>query len=396
MTSVQDVVTSFTSVWRYPYTKRRSLAMDNLTQLYVEITTRCNLSCEMCVQRVWEDPATTMSLSTFANLMEDIAAYTPVPTIHFGGYGEPLVHPDILEMIRLAKQVGASVAMTTNGMLLSQDIADALFELQLDTLNVSVDGVSPDSYSSIRVRGDLDRVIQNLRYLHQLKVRHAGRHAKPKFALAFVAMKSNIHELPELARLASYVGAWDVKVSNVVPHTPEMEEEILYKEALRAAAYRESPWAVNMSLPRMDMNRATMGPLETVYDSRLSLSVMGTSLSNRSNYCRFAQEGFAAVRADGEVTPCLSLLHTHPEYIHGRRKVVQHHSFGNIEETDFNDIWTSRAFTEFRQQVRDFNFSPCTTCGGCERFPQNVEDCMENSFPTCGGCLWAQGIIECP
>lgn len=371
-------------------------AVDTVTKLYVEITSHCNLSCEMCVQRVWQEHPNAMPLETFAELMQQVRALPAPPTIHLGGYGEPMVHPDFLEIVRLAKDTGAVVEMTTNGMMLTRERAQVLLDLELDKLVVSVDGLTPDSYSDVRVNGDLNRVIQNLRYLHQLRIRKYGRHGKPHFAIAFVAMKSNIDELPELARLASYIGAWEIKVSNVVPHTPEMEDEILYEQSLRSAAFRKSRWAVNMNLPRMDLNADTTPALQEVYDARVSLDWMGASLSDRTNYCRFAQEGMLAVRADGEVSPCLSLLHTHPEYIHGRRRVVEHQTYGNINDSTVSDIWQRTDYAQFRQQVRDFNFSPCTTCGGCERFPRNQEDCTEHNFPTCGGCLWAQGIIECP
>jgi len=370
--------------------------MDRLTKLYVEITTFCNLSCEMCVQRVWDERPGAMSVETFAALMEQVRDLPEPPVIHLGGYGEPMVHPDFIEIVRLAKATGAQVDVTTNGMMLTPERSQALIALDLDKLVVSVDGLTPDSYSDVRVNGDLNRVIRNLRYLHQLRIRKSGRHGKPLFAIAFVAMKSNIHELPELSRLASYIGAWEIKVSNVVPHTREMEAEILYEQALRAATFRQSRWAINMSLPRMDFSLDTVGPLQDVYNSRVSVDLMGTSLSERTGYCRFAQEGFAAVRADGEVSPCLSLLHTHSEYIHGWRRDVLHHGFGNIRTRPLADIWADAAYVDFREQVRRFEFSPCTTCGGCERFPLNVEDCTEHNFPTCGGCLWAQGIVECP
>ena len=131
------------------------------------------------------------------------------------------------------------------------------------------------------------------------------------------------------------------------------------------------------------------------FSSTASLSLLGASLSARNDYCTFAQEGYAAVRWDGEVSPCLSLLHDHPEYIRGRRKDVTHHSFGNVKSAPLAEIWRSPAFAEFRSRLRGFGFSPCTTCGGCERFPANYEDCTGNGFPTCGGCLWAQGFVQC-
>jgi len=59
-------------------------------------------------------------------------------------------------------------------------------------------------------------------------------------------------------------------------------------------------------------------------------------------------------------------------------------------------LWESDSFATFRAARRQFAFSPCSTCGGCERFAANFIDCAGNAFPTCGGCLWAQGFVQCP
>lgn len=66
-----------------------------------------------------------------------------------------------------------------------------------------------------------------------------------------------------------------------------------------------------------------------------------------------------------------------------------------IGEMPLGEIWEGQPFSDFRQRLRDFHFSPCTTCGGCERFPANYVDCIGNTFPTCDGCLWAQGFVQC-
>lgn len=80
----------------------------------------------------------------------------------------------------------------------------------------------------------------------------------------------------------------------------------------------------------------------------------------------------------------------------GRRKDITHYTFGNIEATPLDELWETPQFAAFRARLREFPFSPCTTCGGCERFPRNFEDCVGNTFPICGGCLWAQGFVQCP
>jgi MoaA/NifB/PqqE/SkfB family radical SAM enzyme len=370
--------------------------MDPLNKLYVELTSRCNLDCQMCVQRVWNAPKNDMEFATFNRLMDNLADFPESPIVHLGGYGEPMFHPDFLECVRIAKATGGRVEVTTNGTLLTAEVAGALLDLGLDRLVVSIDGATPESYQNIRVNGNLQQVIANLRELHRQRLRRGHRHSKPRVEISFVAMKRNVADLPELPRLATRIGAWNVNVTNVIPHTPQMEQEILYERALTDCVYRATPWVVDVSLPKFDLDTHTLLPLDRLWSSRSSVTLLNTSLSARNDYCQFVQEGYAAVRWDGQVSPCLSLLHDHPEFIRGRRKQITHSSVGNINQHSLYEIWNSSEYVQFRRKLRDFSFSPCTTCGGCERFTRNMEDCIENQFPVCGGCLWAQGFVACP
>lgn len=370
--------------------------MQRLNKLYVEVTTRCNLNCQMCVRAAWQETQGTMSLATFSQLLDQLSALPSMPIIHFGGYGEPTIHPDFLQMVEMAKRAGARVELTTNGTMLNRIVASALIDLDLDRLVVSIDGVSPNLYETIRAGSDYDRVVNNLRELWRIKMRRGSKHSNPQVGIAFVAMRSNIDDLAQLPQLATYVGAWEVKISNVVPHVPEMEQEVLYERSLRAPTYRASNQVVDVSLPKLDINDVTLPSLRQTFNSRASVSLLDASLSGRDNYCRFVRDGYAAVRWDGALSPCLSLLHNHPEYIRGRRKDVTHYAVGSIKQTPIADLWASDEYTAFRERLRAFPFSPCTTCGGCERFAGNLTDCSEQTFPTCGGCLWAQGFVQCP
>ena len=374
----------------------RQTGMDTLTKLYIEPTTACNLNCRMCVRHAWHDVRGTMAMQTYLAIMEQVADLDPPPTIHLGGYGEPMMHPNFLQLVKMAKRQGLRVEVTTNGSMLTRIVASALIDLKLDAINVSVDGAQPANYEDIRVGGCYGEVIENLRDLWRLKVRRTGRHGTPDIRLMFVAMKSNIEDLPRLPQLATHVGASQVLVSNLVPHTPAMERETLYQQALVAPTYRGSQHVVDVSLPKMDVNGSTSVPLHDVFHTRASISLLAQRLTDLGDFCRFAQDGYAAIRWDGTVHPCLSLMHDHPEYLHGRRREITHVTLGNVNTHSLQEIWQSPDYVTLRERLRNFDFSPCTTCGGCDRFAENVTDCTSEVGPTCGGCLWAQGFIQCP
>ena len=71
----------------------------SLNRIIVETTNRCNLDCSMCIRRTWNNKTGSMSLKTFSALLDDIQDFSPIPEIFFGGYGEPLSHPQIVNMI---------------------------------------------------------------------------------------------------------------------------------------------------------------------------------------------------------------------------------------------------------------------------------------------------------
>ena len=128
----------------------------------------------------------------------------------------------------------------------------------------------------------------------------------------------------------------------------------------------------------------------------LSFSITGTPLRIRKDYCRFVQEGVTFVRWDGEVSPCIALLHENTVYQQNRERHVRPCGYGNANGKNLLEIWESESYTAFRQRIINFEFSPCTRCASCDFFDTNEEDCFGNIFPTCGACLWAQGLFQCP
>jgi MoaA/NifB/PqqE/SkfB family radical SAM enzyme len=99
---------------------------------------------------------------------------------------------------------------------------------------------------------------------------------------------------------------------------------------------------------------------------------------------------------DGRVAPCLSLLHSHQEFVNGQAKEVASYEVGHIDQEGLAAIWQKPKYWAFRRRVRAFDCPSCFICGGCPSTASNAEDCYGNPFPVCGECLWAQGIALCP
>jgi len=75
------------------------------------VTNRCNLYCRTCIRNDWDVNYGRMSQETYDRILAGLKAWDPVPEVFFAGFGEPLVHPHIVEWVRQAKALGASVQL---------------------------------------------------------------------------------------------------------------------------------------------------------------------------------------------------------------------------------------------------------------------------------------------
>jgi len=361
-----------------------------LARVYIEPTTACNLRCRTCIRNVWDEPIGHMAADTFARVVAGIQALPEPPTVVFGGLGEPFVHPDILDMIRDVKRTEARVEVITNGVLLDDVRVRALIDLGLDGLWVSLDGASAECYAGVRVEGDLGVVMANLERLRDLKI--MARSQKPRIGVAFVAMKRNLAELPEVLKLEYRIGAREFLVTHVYPHTEELLDEALYRRSIGDSLRSRS----RIQLARPEFTRDTAWILDAMIRGHYGARIEGVEALWPADTCPFILRGSACIRWDGHFSPCLPLLHRHTSYLGRRLRTCQPYTVGSLHEHDLSSLWQAPEYVALRRRLEEFDFPPCTSCNSCELADDNQEDCFRNGPPTCGGCLWAQGFIRCP
>jgi MoaA/NifB/PqqE/SkfB family radical SAM enzyme len=369
------------------------VTLDCLRKVYVEATTACNLDCTICIRRTWREAPLHMPIERYRRLIDGLpAAEAGTPAIAFGGFGEPLSHPGILEMVAMARQRDLRVEVVTNGTTLDDTMAHALVDRGVAQLTVSVDGGDSESFS--RIRGvPLSAALSGVMALCEARRRSRRSLA---IGLAAVATRSNVGGLPALLDLAGDLRLDFVSISHVVPHTADMAAQALWPRAAWASVFQAASWTPRVRLARMDNEEATRPLAIRALCHGVTLPSPASDPADWRNRCRFVHEGMLAVAADGRVSPCLSLLYTHAEHVHDQERVVQSYDVGHVDTESLASIWRAERYRMFRRRVRAFEYPPCHFCGGCSYTERNQEDCYGNVFPVCGSCLWAQGLVICP
>lgn len=367
-----------------------------LTKVYIEPTTACNYNCRTCVRNTWTEKTGSMAFSTFKRILADLKEVKSLRTMAFWGIGEPLLHPRIIEMIGLAHGLGIKTELITNGALLTASMARELIQAGLSTLVVSVDGASSEDYENIRCGGNLDQVQENILELQKIK-QETGRQ-NPELGLEFVVMKRNMDQLPSLWPMAFSLGAAFIILTNLLPYTQDMKNEILYTQSARMDNdIHRSRWQPEVLLPRIDMQPECMEPLiRLLYLTGRPKIGLKENAAADEGHCPFIWQGSMAVSWTGDVSPCVALMHSYGCFVLDRPKEMKRAVFGNVKEEPLTDIWNKDHYKAFRRRVRDFDFPPCVDCGGCDFAESNQEDCYGNPHPVCGDCLWARRVILCP
>jgi putative metalloenzyme radical SAM/SPASM domain maturase len=419
-------------------------------KLFVEVTTRCNLGCFMCVKQTEGCGMTDGDLTpeTFAALE---SAFPHLEALVLNGVGEPLLNPNLETFIRRAKSsmpVTGWIGFQSNALLLSDSRALSLVEAGLDKICLSIDAASPETFRKVREGGELLAIERAFKALTAAK-EHSNR-PDVQVGIEFVLMKSNLAELPSALRWGAEQGASFAIVTHVLPYDESHAVEAVYstctgeaialfneykaeaeRQGLDIHRYFESRWkyakdpdarrivslvdamkneAINRDLLldiskllQLDSGRisevaavldqARMVALETGLELRLPEIALREKRS-----CSFVEDGGAFVSWEGNVSPCYFLWHRYSCFASNWQQQVQPKVFGNLAERGILDTWNDPAFRSFRADVLAYDYPNCSGCGlaPCDYVQTEDfrQDCHIKEVP-CGACLWCMGVFQC-
>lgn len=350
----------------------------------------------MCFRNSWRQEAVgDMDMDIYCKILETMPE--SVETVFLGGMGEPLAHPKIFEMVELASKSGKTVELLSNATLLTAQYTSQLLEAGLDMLWVSIDSLEEEQYAAIRQNSSFLLVKHHIDEFNRQRIREKR---EIRLGVAFVAMKSNAHELAKLPYFATYHMVNEVNISNVIPTDAQTAAEVLYDNVIDWGLGDDAPMksSPQIRLPLMNWQHpAAMEGLRGLLSSSMcDVFFSGQKVLRSSRSCRFINEGHCFVKYDGKVSPCMPMLRNGVVFWRGKARQINRHFFGDLSEMGLAEIWESDDYRDFRERVRRFEFSPCFRCSLCENWEEGVTDCFGSPSPACGGCLWSEGVISCP
>ena len=273
-------------------------------------------------------------MEIYRKFVDELTEMGGTKAFHFAGYGEPLLHPDIIEMVRYAKekQVAEAVDIVTNGVLLTEKMVHGLVDAGLDRLRISLQGLDAMRYEEMcEAKIDFEKFLQMLRYLY-------AHRERMKVYLKILDVELEGHSEADFIRM---FGAYadEIAVEHLVPIATEIDYEKEFKQ---------------------ESFDSTMG----------GVAVQEAEICPQAFY-------FLQINPDGDLLPCCM----------SEKPIVA----GNILQQHLRDIWTGSVLQEFRRKQLQRRKSEYPVCRKCTQYryglwpEDNIDDAAEELLQRCFG-----------
>ncbi len=282
----------------------------------VESANYCMLHCPQCPVSIHETMQhRTFGMASFMKVINRSSRYIHTMIFHF--QGEPLLNNNLPQMIAIARQYKIYTMLSTNGLLMTNDLAERLVKSGLSHIIVSVDGISQKSYETYRKGGSLKVAIAAVGMINEARKKFNTHY--PVIEIQCLMLRSNESEWDEMRGLYRKWGG----------------DRLTFKTAQFYDYEHGSP----------------LMPSNERY-SRYRKNEDGT-YSLKKTYCNHCYRLWSGVviDAEGNVLPCC---------FDKERK----YSFGNINEKNLDEIWQSVNAQDFRKKIlhRRSSIDICRNC----------------------------------
>ena len=309
---------------------------------------RCNLRCVHCYSQSHnENYDGELTHDQGMALIEDLGKFK-VPVLLFSG-GEPLMRPDLFELIQHAKKNGMRAVISTNGTLITKEMATKLKDFGLSYVGISLDGLEETNDKFRGVKGAFANALQGIRNCQETGI---------KVGLRFTINKKNVDDVPGIFKLIEaeniprvcfyhlvYAGRGTKMVEDELSHQESRDTVDFIMDETKRLHDAGKPIEVLTVDNHCDGPYLYMRLLKE--DPERAERVMELLKMNGGNS---TGHGIGCVSWDGNVYP---------------DQFWRHHSCGNVTETPFSEIW-GKPTDPLLAQLRDRKPLLQGRCGKCK------------------------------
>lgn len=277
--------------------------------LDIEATSACNFLCTMCPRtemiknkKFWK--VENFDFETYKMIISD-GVNNGLKSVKFQYLGEPLVNKNLVNMIKFAKEAGVvDVMFNTNASLLTKKKSIEIIESGVDKVFFSFDSPYRDVFNKIRVKGDYDQVLENIKNF--MKIKRSLNSDTPITRVQMVLMKENEKEWLDFQKL--FEGVVDtIAYVDYLDHGSQKQQK---KRGIVDIGSRKKPFCCPQLWQRM------------------------------------------FIHPDGIVTPCC---------IDSNRELIM----GNINESSTSEIWKNDNYQKLRNLHLSGKINEVPTCSKC-------------------------------
>ena len=318
-------------------------------KLEMEHTTICNKECIFCEHTHWKEKQTRISFDQFKQIVDPIKS---LKWINITGEGSSFLNKDFMAMLEYLRKRHINVNFVDEFDFFDEEISRKVIELGINSIYVSFDAATKETYESIKKGCNFDKALHNIRTLLGLKQEMDSPF--PVLHFRFVVTKLNYAEMPAYIELMASLKNRGVRAR------------------VDFAGLLTFPGIEDYYMPLDEIpEEILVRTYETALKHRINLHFSHASTSLRSiNNCTAWTEPYVLI--GGEVISCCAII------MSNNRKFLRDNSFGNVYETPFMDIWQTPKYKNFRKQVNSKKAEVPKTCYGCRAFD------TEQRAKTCG------------
>jgi 12,18-didecarboxysiroheme deacetylase len=312
------------------------------------MTRTCNLNCVHCYSQSKNlQYNNELTLEEGKAFIDDISSFGS-PVMLFSG-GEPLMHPHFLDLCFYAKSKGMRAVISTNGTLITKELAKELKKVGLSYVGISLDGLESVHDRFRGKKGAFREAIEGINY---------AKEAGIKVGLRFTINKRNAQEIPGIFKLLEEENIPRVCFYHLVyagRGTKLMEEDLSHEETRQTVdailELTKEVYSRDNQKEVLTVDNHADGPyiyLKLLKEGKKeeAANVMSLLKMNGGNS---SGVGIGCVSWDGEVYA---------------DQFWRHYSFGNVKERNFSEIWTdvSNPLMKQLKNKKEYVKGKCKDC----------------------------------